>query len=511
MATRKVLIADPELAAARALSKALRARGYQVQYAPDGSKALELAVLRHPDVILFDERCALIDARSFTQILNTNPRTGDIPVVWTTAADDVDRLRTLRDGYFSKPFNLDEVISRIDHLCRRVEAARELRGDAREIEGGLQQLPLADLLQILAMNKRTGKLRLAHGADRGEIHLAAGRPVNARAGDLDGEKALFRLIGWREGSFAFAPGPAPPRARIDRSMEDTLLEGMRQTDERNRLLGGLPAPSQFLSMAPGAAQLVEPHPVTAEVMRVLSQPRRLQDVLDLAEAPDLEILGALTALLQRGLVQLHEGDGAVEGPLLGPAEVHALRGKLMRGRPARNALVAKVIVCGSGQKAGRWLIRTLAGFVPSSNDPPCLRSSLGTLGRLEMSDVLKVDLMLIPSAEAARPLWRPFSNGAVGCLVVEETEDVLRLARFCAFEQRLPVVVAARTASNGLVKSELVPAVLRGAPGGVAMVTSDVSAAVRALLLSALQTPQGELPETVMLRLRAAEPIPDRL
>ena len=41
----KILIADPDLAAVRALSKAMRLKGYQVHYAPDGSKALQVSVL----------------------------------------------------------------------------------------------------------------------------------------------------------------------------------------------------------------------------------------------------------------------------------------------------------------------------------------------------------------------------------------------------------------------------------------------------------------------------------
>jgi CheY-like chemotaxis protein len=82
-AVRKVLIADPDLAAVRTLSKALRQRGYQVHYAADGSRALELAVLRHPDVVLFDEGCRLIEPSLFAQILASNPRTEGIPVVVT--------------------------------------------------------------------------------------------------------------------------------------------------------------------------------------------------------------------------------------------------------------------------------------------------------------------------------------------------------------------------------------------------------------------------------------------
>src|SRR5690242_3243932 len=100
---RQILIADPDLESARALSKGLRQRGYQVHYAPDGSRALETAVLRHPDLTFFDEGCSLLEARTFINILKTNPRTEDIPVVLTTSSLDTDRLRGLRDGYLKKP------------------------------------------------------------------------------------------------------------------------------------------------------------------------------------------------------------------------------------------------------------------------------------------------------------------------------------------------------------------------------------------------------------------------
>ena len=196
MATaRKVLLADPDVGAIRALTKALRARGYQVQHAPDGSKALEVSVLRHPDVILFDETCTLIEARSFIQILGSNPRTEDIPVVVTTTSRDLDKFRQLREGVLQKPFNIDEVIARIDHLCRRVEAAHELRGDAREIEGGLAQhdqarqllSPQRDLRMWLRFHRSAANCRLDAGITEGVGEMlrmsATGLEIMGNAGD----------------------------------------------------------------------------------------------------------------------------------------------------------------------------------------------------------------------------------------------------------------------------------------------------------------------------------------
>lgn len=491
---RRILIADPDLNAVRGLTKSLRARGYALQYAPDGSKALELAVLRHPDVILFAEECALIDARAFSQILSSNPRTDDIPVVRTSSR--IDRPPNERDPVLLKPFNLDEVTARIDHLCRRAEAARSLRGDARDIEGGLTQLPLADLLQILAMNRRTGRLTLAHGDEHAELHLIQGRPANARAGDVEGEKALFRLLSWRDGTFAFHPGEPTARLKIHRAMEDALLEGMRQVDERQRLLSALPPLNQPFALVAEAIPPVDPHPVMRDLLRLLGQPRRLQELLDLADATDLDTLGSLITLLEKGVVHAIES-AAVPETLLASAEVHALRGRLMRGKPARNTLVAKIILCATGPRGGRWLLRNLPHLTPFSAEPSCLRSSFGTLARLEVSDVLKVDFLLVPTAEAARPLWRPFATSALGALVLEAGEPILRLARFCAFDLRLPVVLASGAASGGLLQSPAIPAVLRGAPAGAVLVDSQVSVALRSLLLIALQSPQGLLPEGV--------------
>ncbi len=498
---RKILLADADLGSIRALTRTLRTKGYQVQHASDGSKALNVAVLRHPDVILFDEQCPLIDAKAFVQILESNPRTDDIPVVvTTTGSPDAHALRHFREGVLKKPFHVDEVTARIDHLCRRIEAARELKGDARQIEGALTQLPLGDLLQILALNRRTGKLAIGSAHERGEIHLANGRPVNARLGQVEGEKALFRLVSWKDGTFAFTPGPAPHRAVIDRSMEDALLEGMRHTDEKRRLMETLPPLTHQLSIEPGASDVVDAHPVTAEVLRVLNQSRRVGEVLDLVPAPDLEVLTAMSTLLSKGVVRRHEGAPVPDGPVLAPAEVHALRARLLRGRPPRPSLEAKVVVCGTGPVAGRWLLKALPGLTPIAADPPCLRSSFGSLGRLDVSEALKLDFVLVPALEAARPLWRPFATGAIGALVLESTDAVYNLARFCGFELRLPLVIAAQGASGGAITSDALPPSLRGAPAGAAVVSTDVSAALRALLLAGFRAPQSDAPDSMMAR-----------
>ncbi|MDY7233308.1 DUF4388 domain-containing protein [Hyalangium rubrum] len=475
--SRKILIADPDLEAVRVLTRALRQRGYQVHYAPDGSRALEICVLRHPDLALFDEGCKLLEARTFIQILRTNPRTEDIPVVLTTTSLDVDRLRGMRlAAHLKKPFNLDEVLGRIEHIFRRSEAARDLKNDAQEIEGSLSQLGIPDLMQILGMNKRSGKLSLERGSERGEILVGDGRPVNARLGRVEGEKALFRLLSWTEGSFTFAPGGSSARPRINRGMDDALLEGMRQADEVNRLQPSLPARTTRLMIAPDADLPQDQHPVTAQVVDLLRQPRSLGEVLDLAPATDLEVLGVLTTLMQKGVARVAEGEEEGSGPLLGPAELHALRSRVLRGKAPLKVVTAKVFICGNGPSAARRLFARLPGLVAASAEPSAVKSGFGTLGHMELSEVLHLDFCVLPPAEAARPLWRPFSAGAVGALLMDSSEAAVRLASFLAWEIRVPVVVV----------GDAVPAPLQGAPAGAMALGEDLPEALKTLLIQSL-------------------------
>jgi len=470
MSARKILIADPDAETARALARALRERGFTLHAAPDGARALEIAVLRHPDLILFDEASRLLEAHTFIQILRTNPRTADIPVVVTGRGHDPERQRGYRDGYLRKPFNMDEVQSRIAQIFRRSEAAQKLKSEASEIEGSLKQMGIADLLQVLAGNRRTGRVELTSGELRGEIYLGEGRPINARVGGVEGEKALFRLLGWREGTFAFTPMAASPTARIDRGMEDALLEGMRQSDEAQRVSERLPARAAFLAMAGEAELPTELHPVTRQVVQALGEPMPLGDVVDRCPATDYEVLAALASLIDKGLVvQVERRDTADLTPLLQPAELHALRAKLVRGRQSI-AVLGKVIVSGQARGLARFAraLSRLPGYTPERG---ATAPDFGAMGHIALPDQLSIEVLALPTHEDYRPLWRPFGAGAVVAVILDETG--LPLANFFAADSRVHLMLAGAAA---------VPQSLRRAVGGASLGPPDPIEVIRAAL-----------------------------
>jgi DNA-binding response OmpR family regulator len=475
---RKILIADPDASIVRALAPALRQRGYQVHAARDGTRALQVAILRFPDLILLDEKTPLLDPRTFMRILRTNPRTERIPVVLTGETLDADRSRL---GIFiKKPFQPDEVIARVEQIFRRVETSRVVAGESREIEGNLAQIPLVDLLQILAVNRKTGRLAVEREDERAEVLLREGRVVDATMGAAVGEKALWRLLGRRDGQFAFVPGAPPAHDRIERKVDELVLEGLRQADEVARLAPQLPPPGDHIELTVDPGELPAGlHPVTEEVVALLATPRSFQEVVDRCKGSDLEAIRAVLALLERGYARRRRGppQPVEASALLGSHELHALRQRISRGRSSGNQTIGKVVLAGGGPLARRAALsrfQSMHGFQASVEAP----AGFGTLGRLSLGDGVRVDVVEIPGDPALRPTRAPFAAGAVGVLVLLPADDDQDLLADLAQGHRLPVVVCGP--SEGAV-----PRGLREAPGGFAFAGPDAADGLRILLTGA--------------------------
>lgn len=83
------------------------------------------------------------------------------------------------------------------------EAQRaEARGGSG-LQGNLAQTPLHDLLQYLALGRKSGILELASGRRTGRIVLAEGKIGKAAYRGKEGLEAAFQLMDLSEGDFEF--------------------------------------------------------------------------------------------------------------------------------------------------------------------------------------------------------------------------------------------------------------------------------------------------------------------
>ncbi len=104
------------------LRRALRAEGYEVRIANDGSEGLARVRERQPDLVVLDLLMPGIDGLAVCRRLREE---SDLPILILTAKDETqDRVRGLDSGaddYLVKPFALDELLARVRALLRRRE------------------------------------------------------------------------------------------------------------------------------------------------------------------------------------------------------------------------------------------------------------------------------------------------------------------------------------------------------------------------------------------------------
>jgi two-component system KDP operon response regulator KdpE len=116
----RVLVVDDEPQILRGLKTNLVARGYDVDTAPDGEAALDLAARHRPDVVIVDLGLPGIDGVEVIRGLRTWTA---VPIIVLSAreqeSEKVDALDAGADDYVTKPFGMGELLARVRASERR--------------------------------------------------------------------------------------------------------------------------------------------------------------------------------------------------------------------------------------------------------------------------------------------------------------------------------------------------------------------------------------------------------
>ena len=128
----KVLVVDDEPNIVELLTVSLKFQNFEVFSANSGHEALRVAREVNPDAYILDVMMSGMDGFELLGKLRQEGLDG--PVLYLTAKDGVDQrihgLTIGADDYVTKPFSLEEVITRLRVIMRRGGAAEESTNDA---------------------------------------------------------------------------------------------------------------------------------------------------------------------------------------------------------------------------------------------------------------------------------------------------------------------------------------------------------------------------------------------
>ena len=125
---KKVLIVEDDGNIAELLHLYLEKEGFETQVAGDGGKGVELFRSFQPDLVLLDIMLPVMDGWSVCAHIREKAKT---PIIMLTAKSEVnDRITGLEmgaDDYLVKPFEMKELMARINAVLRRSEIPDDTR------------------------------------------------------------------------------------------------------------------------------------------------------------------------------------------------------------------------------------------------------------------------------------------------------------------------------------------------------------------------------------------------
>ncbi len=151
-----ILIVDDTPENLRLLSNMLAAAGYKVRAVTSGARALTAIQASPPDLVLLDIMMPEMNGYQVCQHLKDNAQTRDIPIIFLSALDETeDKLRAFNVGgvdYVTKPFQLPEVIARVEAHVELRRYQQELRTTNEELARQLEAVNTLNA-ELLARNE----------------------------------------------------------------------------------------------------------------------------------------------------------------------------------------------------------------------------------------------------------------------------------------------------------------------------------------------------------------------
>ncbi len=423
MAGEKILSIDDSPTVQRLIDMILSSQGYEVVQASDGEEGIAKARTENPAVILVDFVMPKMNGFQVCKTLKEEPAFRDTPIILVTSKGDkvgtkfVDVLGITE--YFTKPFQPEELLAKIREVIDRkgggtaysppprpaappapepessltgMEAriqdvvGRTLEGFVKNalpdmirreltksqpvgsagIKGNLANFRIIEVMQMLGLQRQSGKLVITRGSESGEIYFLDGDIVFASSscnggtspfetllrrscrlkddqvaralnivqkssGPIDSalakekvidakafaaclrshtEREVYKAMAWREGDFFFEKSAPPSFANPVRlKVDDLLLEGARRSDEWMLIQQKIPDFTVlFEPLIADAVELTKRglSDTDTAVFALVDGKRSVQSIIDASCLGEFEVAKSLFILLSVNLIRVRK-------------------------------------------------------------------------------------------------------------------------------------------------------------------------------------------------------------
>jgi len=426
VAGEKILDIDDSPTVQKLIEMILSSQGYKVILASDGEEGIAKARAERPSVILVDFVMPKMNGFQVCKTLKEDPEFQDTPIILVTSKGDkvgskfVDVLGITE--YFTKPFQPEELLAKIREVIDNkkepsstpqptTEAARDIKPalsasgpqsapsgletmvrtivekvldefikkampdmirkelgklhplESAGIQGNLASFRIVEVLQMLGLQRQTGRLAISRSDENAEIYFKDGSIVFASSNSggsktgLEGllkrscritddgirhvlriaeitsqpidrilvkekmldlrafadclkrhtESAVYKIMAWNDGTFFFEKAPPPQFATpMQLKVDDLLLEGARRADEWTLIQQKIPNFTIVFEPMIGDADELTTRGMSDTDMKVFSLiegKRSVQAIIDDSYLSEFEVAKSMFILLSVNLIR----------------------------------------------------------------------------------------------------------------------------------------------------------------------------------------------------------------
>ena len=425
MAGEKILSIDDSPTVQRLIEMILSSQGYQVVLASDGAAGIAMAKAEKPSVILVDFVMPKMNGFQVCKTLKEAPDFKDTPIILVTSKGDtvgskfVDVLGITE--YFTKPFQPEELLAKIrevidkkpvsalsapkiefskpaamtatpapttlplglENLVRQIveksldefihkslpelirrELAKAPPSTQAGIQGNLSGFRIVEVMQLLGLQRQTGRLALSRNGEGTDIYFRDGAVVCAtsacnggkldvagllkktcrleddsirhvlRIAEMTGqpidsilaqekmvdtrtfsdnlrrhtESSVYKAMAWREGDFFFEKTiPLVFATPVQIKVDDLLLEGARRADEWTLIEQKIQNFGMVFEPMIGNADELTTRgmsDIDLKVFSLIDGKHTIQDIIDNACLSDFDVAKSMFILLSVNLIRI---------------------------------------------------------------------------------------------------------------------------------------------------------------------------------------------------------------
>lgn len=413
----RVLLVDHDVDALAQLAAKLRDRGIRVSLANGAQMACERARTGGYDVVLAARNVAEPDDGAMGVIDALSVELASVPPL-LILADAGEAEGEVQSETRVRRDDIDRIVLRIEQLAKPRD--RGSRGSLAPSAHTLENAPLADLLIVLATERRSGTLTVTTPKGSGEVRLVDGEIADVVYVRLEGKKALTRMLAERDGTATFAPGSPAIMRRIHEGTRALVAEARALVEKTVTLRATAAELATTMLLAHEGSSGDELSEVDQHVLTRLRVPAMLDDILDELPHTDAAILESLVRLDGRGRVK-RLGQTSSRVQLCGPDQLHLLRASAARAKSAGFSGAARLVFAATPARLAVFshTVLSLADAFPSAEPTPSVPVPY-VLATIRLGDGVELDIVALPLVPAYAPLWPMALAGAAILVRLDE-------------------------------------------------------------------------------------------